>query len=226
MANCPRCNATLLQGYDHCVQCGLPLQAMQGAVPPQPGRPSQQGTPPPGANFPPAQQSSSSGGKNPLTLLAAKIDTQGFVWMITGAVQIAYALVTAVSAFILFIQASAATKVAETVAIGKYNRTLALISIVAMILIAIIGFLNFTDGKKRKDNAGWVLSNPTLVLEQYSPISALLPSLIRNFIFLLALSLGLLSLPVIIMGLIGLVGMGMLLNIRYVVLRDMAPTKR
>lgn len=219
MANCPRCNAPVLQGYDHCTVCGLAFNPPKG----QGGQP----IPPQGqGNFaPPMQQPVPQApprvSQNPAAssfpyVLAAKIDTQGLIWMMTGIAQIGYGVVTAIATVVQIF----------TFALNGANLNRALFSIVAMLLIIAIGALNFFDGKKRRDNAGWGISHPNAIVEEFSPIQPYLPAFIRNILFVLPLSMGLFQLPVILVGLAGLIGLGFLLEVRYSVLKQVQPPSR
>ncbi len=152
-----------------------------------------------------AQNVPASGGSSFPYVMAAKIDTQGLIWMLTGVLQAAYGLVTAVFALIQFIQ-------------GKQN--FLLFYAIGAALVAIIGGLNYMDGKKRKDNAGWVIANANRMVEEYSPLSQYFPSFLRNGLFIVALSLGMFPFVMILTGLLGLIGLGFLINIRYHALKQ------
>lgn len=233
MTNCPRCNAPVLQGYDHCTNCGLAFQPVRAQQQPQMVPPSQ----PQGGFAPPAPQNqnkSSSGSAFPYAL-AAKIDTQGFIWMITGVVQVVYAIVSALSYLLIFINCSSALSrltqdQVSAISYYRQNQIMAVIVIIAMVLLAVIGFLNFTDGKKRKENAGWVIANPNLAIDEFSPIQSYLPALIRNLAFFILLGLNLSGTyfparPALV-GLLGIFGLGYLLYIRYTALKQIQPPSR
>lgn len=238
MANCPRCNAHLLQGYDHCANCGLPLSAMK----PQYDSRNPQSIPadkakplpiPKTQTKPPQPNTPSSNMIDPkfFQKLSAKVDTLGFVWLFTGLIQMAYGLTTAISAFMLFLQAHSSLDGLNLDDPSYYmfqqNRTRALISIFAMLALIIIGFLNYLDGKNRRKSAEWLsASNSNTIVDQFYPISTYYPIGLRNLIFSLSLSLGLLSIYPIIMGLIGVIGFIMLIKIRYFVLKELPVFKR
>ncbi len=227
MTNCPRCNAPVLQGYDHCTNCGLAFQPVRGQQPPQGAVPPAQGGGP--------APSPGKAAQNPAYTLAAKIDTQGLIWMITGIGQIAFAIICALSYLIIFINCANALKVippdqVSSIAYYKQNQLTAAIVMIAMIGLAFIGFLNYADGKKRKDNAGWVIANPNMVMDEFSPVHSYLSALVRNLAFLPLLGLNLSGnfFPgrVVFAGLLGLIGLGFLLHIRYKVLKQVQPPSR
>ena len=222
MAQCQRCGAPILQGYDHCTNCGTkfaaaPAAAM-GQYPPQ-----GQGGQMPMGQYPPQGQAAAVGknqgdGKGFIRGLSAKLDALGLTQMITGAVQVGYAVATFVSSVILFMQAQSGASGAG----GEYYRpyvTQYLIAIIAMIAIATIGVMNFLEGRKKQQYGQWILTSAATVAADLTPIRALLPSILRNGAFVLVMGLGILAKIHITMGLIGSIGSVFALYVRYEVLK-------
>lgn len=233
MAQCQKCGATLLQGYDHCTNCGTKIGAVPMGAPPmqqaqyqgQPQAPMGQ-YPPSGYNPGPQQPAPAKDSKSFSYGLAAKLDALGLVYMITGVVQVAYAVVTFISSVMLFSQAqnglSKAIAASDLVNESYFRPFVSqyMIAIVAMILLAVIGVMNFLDGRKKQGSAQWAMTSPANVIDELTPVRPLLPAILRNGVFVLAMGLNVLMKTHIAIGLLGTLGVVLALYIRYDVMKN------